>query len=109
MQMMAQRCDAAQDLFDATEVAFRGLGPLRQRDHDRRHGPQPRDAVLPDQPQVLAQLERLHHAHGDVETGGEEHGEELAEGVVQREEVQPALRLHEAEHGGDLLDVPDDV
>ena len=73
MQMTAQRCGVAQDLSDAAEVAFRGPGPLRQRDHDRRHGPQPRDAVLPDQPQVLAQLERLHHAHGDVETGGEEH------------------------------------
>jgi len=107
--MTAQRCRAAQDLFDAAEVASRGLGPLRQHDHDRRHGPQPRDAVLPDQPQVLVQLERLHHVRGDVEADGEEHGEELAVGVVQREEVQPALRLREAEYGGDLLDVPGDV
>lgn len=47
--------------------------------------------------------------HGDVEAGSEEHGEELTVGVVQQEEVQPALHPREAEHGGDLLDIPDDV
>lgn len=120
LQLGGQRGGAAEDVAEAAaDVVVARLGPLGQHDDDGWRCLQVRDAVRGD----VAQEGRVGEGAPAHEEGGCEglcggaDGPELAVGVVEREEAEPALRraggwgvgLLEVPHVEGLCGVGDDV
>lgn len=101
----------------AGEVVTHGLGALGEHDDDGRRNLQLGDFVALDGGQEILVVELGHDVDGRQRLAGKQTGVELAVGVVQRQQADPAVARHEIPFGlsvdvaevVDLLDVGDEA